>query len=98
MSTETSEVKPLKFEKVGGTNLYECEHFTENTYPIEGVLPIGSHTNIVLCRHCWQHMVGMALECTLRDMLRERLSDESRAVLERILSSKGQTNDQQVNG
>lgn len=94
---QTSEIQPLKFEKVGGTNLYECEHVTEKTYPIEGVLPIGSHTNIVLCRHCWDYMVSMSLEYTLRDMLHERLSDESRAVLERILGSKEQTNNQQVN-
>lgn len=98
MPTETnevkppSEIKPLSFEKVGGTNLYECEHVTEKTHPIEGVLPVGSHTNIALCKHCWIHMQGMVLRYALVEMLREGLPPGSQDVLVRILSQ------QQVNG
>lgn len=73
------EPQGLKFElhgKVGEGNwfrLYECEHITEGSYPytITGmVIPIGSHANLVLCKHCSQHIRGMILEEVFKQTLR----------------------------
>lgn len=85
-----NEIAPLKFEKLGGTNLYECEHITNNTYPISSALPIGEHTNILLCKHCWAHTEGMALEGVIYNLLRGHLSEESRVALKEILNGRTQ--------
>jgi hypothetical protein len=60
-------LEPLHFERhdsMGGRpfNLYECEHITRNTYPIEQVLAVGEYTNIILCKHCWQQAKGYFFE------------------------------------
>lgn len=38
--------------------LYECEHITNGSYPLETCIPIGQHTNLAMCRHCWEGIRG----------------------------------------
>ena len=68
--------EPLHFEMMGQEGephwfrLYECEHVTEGAYPIETALPLGNHTNMLLCKHCWLHMRGLILNDIVIDTLR----------------------------
>lgn len=67
--------KPLEYTIRGANELdyfrlYECEHITDGAYPAENALPVGDHTNIALCAHCWQHAVGMAIKEIVSDALK----------------------------
>lgn len=53
--------------------LYECGHLTKQTYPPDsfaGVVPIGEHANLLLCKHCWTHIKSMALSEMLQELIR----------------------------
>lgn len=51
--------------------LYECGHLTDQIYPvIDSAVPIGNHANLLLCRHCWQHIKGMAIEEMTKELIR----------------------------
>jgi len=67
--------EPLQYTTEGseGPNyfrVYECEHITDGSYPIANVIPIGSHTNLALCKHCWQHVYGMVAQEQVKEALR----------------------------
>lgn len=51
-------------------DLYECEHISEDSYPIETAIPVGTHTNFLLCRHCWEGVKGAVLQEVIRGVLR----------------------------
>lgn len=69
--------EPLKYEvhgEVGGEKpwfrLYECEHVTDNTYPISDAIPIGDHTNLILCKHCLEGFTNRVAKEMLESLLR----------------------------
>lgn len=72
-------IEPLKYtedykENAPSFLLYECEHVTANTYPLETVIPIGERANLILCKHCWQHVTGMVTEEILKEMMRPHIA------------------------
>lgn len=65
---------PLKFEEHGGKPpflMYECEHVTAGTYPIMMSIPVGEHTNMILCKHCWIHVEGLTLDRMVKRALKK---------------------------
>lgn len=90
----SDEKQPLKCKLHDGEHwfyLYDCGHITAKNYPPSTVIPAGDHANILLCRHCWQHVTGMAAEDILKDLLRQRPAPEVVEAIKRILG--GEFND-----
>lgn len=50
--------------------VYECEHVTNGTYNATEAIPVGSQINILLCKHCWEHVRGMAAQAILKEAIR----------------------------
>lgn len=72
------------YDKPNYFRIYECEHITDGTYGgnlPRNVIPVGEHSNILLCRHCWQHVKGMVLEEMVKASI-PRSVDEWREVIE----------------
>jgi hypothetical protein len=61
--------------------VYECEHITDGSYPVAKAIPVGSHTNMALCKHCWQHVRGMAIEEMVSKAIHQKSIEEIRADL-----------------
>lgn len=53
--------------------LFECSHITNGTFPMETAIPIGDHVNFLLCKHCWNHIIGMVTTQLLNELLKQRL-------------------------
>jgi hypothetical protein len=53
--------------------LFECDHITNGTFPPENVIPIGEHTNFLLCKHCWNHIIGMVTTQLLNEALKQQI-------------------------
>lgn len=68
--------QPLHFDLHGKEGegdwfrLYQCEHVTEGSYPVETAVPLGSHTNMIFCKHCWLHLKGLILNDVIVETLR----------------------------
>lgn len=79
--------KGLRFELHGVEGegmwfrLYECEHVTEGSYPPREGIPIGDHANLLLCRHCWEHLKGRLSLELLTDALSKAAVEELRTSL-----------------
>lgn len=61
--------------------LYECEHITDGTYPAENAIPVGEHTNLILCKHCWTHVFGMVAADILKNAVRQKSMEEIHEML-----------------
>jgi hypothetical protein len=79
-------VPELKKELRGDWYLYECEHVTDETYMVQGVLPVGRSANILVCKHCWQNLQAMFLAECFRDMLADNPGPELKGMVQRLLA------------
>lgn len=68
--------------------LYECNHVTDGSYSPQGVLPVGRYANILICRHCWQHIRDMFIADTFRDLLMEHSGPELTGMLQALLAQR----------
>lgn len=77
--------EPLHYDELQGkTRLYEYEHVTDKTYPGYWVIPVGSHTNMFLCKHCWFHLKGLVTT----EIVREETSEAVREMVRRTWREK----------
>jgi len=64
----------LKYDEYNGKFpflMYECEHVTAGTYPPMNAIPIGEHTNMLLCKHCWLHLEGLVLDGMVKRVIKK---------------------------
>lgn len=61
--------------------LYKCNHIAEGTYPEHGLVPVGPYANILVCKHCWQHLKNMFLVELLKEMIRGNQDETLRELL-----------------
>lgn len=51
-------------------HLYQCEHLSNDSYPLEVIIAIGEHSNMALCKHCWAGVKGAVLEEVIKGVIK----------------------------